>query len=277
MVDLEIRGGGGTTMGWGRFLRCQAGRWAACGIDLIYPPRCPICQREARDETGGAGQVEEWNPDPSPWANAVCGVCTRELSADAGRCLRCGEVGGSADGCRFCRQRHPDWRHIAVLSTYAGGLREAVLRAKRPAGDEVSAALASLLVRKHSAVIGSWGVDRVVPVPMHWWRRSIRGTSSAVELSRRIATLLGVPWSRPLVRQRATRMQNELPIEDRPRNVQGAFRVRCRLDEERILLVDDVVTTGATLSACCRTLRAAGAAAVDVAVVARADRSSADA
>jgi predicted amidophosphoribosyltransferase len=72
-------------------------------------------------------------------------------------------------------------------------------------------------------------------------------------------------------------MQNELPIEDRPRNVQGAFRVRCRLDDERILLVDDVVTTGATLSACCRTLRAAGAATVDVAVVARADRSNADA
>jgi predicted amidophosphoribosyltransferase len=198
-------------MGWGRFLRRQAGRWVACGIDLVYPPRCPICQHEALDdaldEAGGAGQAVEWNSDPSPWANAVCGACTRDLSADAGRCLRCGEVGGPADGCRLCPQRPHDWRHIAVLSTYAGGLREAVLRAKRPAGDEVSAALASLLVRKHAEVIGSWEVDRVVPVPMHWWRRSIRGTSSAGELSRRIATLLGVPWSRPLVRQRATRMQ----------------------------------------------------------------------
>jgi len=72
-------------------------------------------------------------------------------------------------------------------------------------------------------------------------------------------------------------MQNELPIKDRPRNVQGAFRVRRRLDGESILLVDDVVTTGATLSECCRALLNAGAATVDVAVVARADRSSADA
>jgi predicted amidophosphoribosyltransferase len=112
---------------------------------------------------------------------------------------------------------------------------------------------------------------------MHWLRRSIRGTSAADELASRIALLLGLPSSRVLTRRRATRMQNELPIQDRPLNVQGAFRGRRRLDGERILLVDDVVTTGATLSACCQALMAAGAASVDVAVVARADRSNADA
>lgn len=277
MADLEIRGGGGTVMGWGRFLSGQAGRWAACGIDLVYPPRCPICHGEPGGHLDRSGPAAALHPEPSPWAATVCGMCVRELSADVGRCLRCGEAGGPADGCRLCPRRPHDWRHIAVLSSYAGGLREAVLRAKRPAGDEVSAALASLIVRKHAAAIGSWGVGRVVPVPMHWWRRSIRGTSAAGELSKRIATRLGLPWGRPLVRQRATRMQNELPIEDRPRNVQGAFRVRRRLDGEHILLVDDVVTTGATLSECCRALLAAGAATVDVAVVARADRSSADA
>jgi len=162
------------------------------------------------------------------------------------------------------------------LSSYAGGLREAVLRAKRPAGDDVVAALASLIVRKHGEKLVSWDVGRVVPVPMHWLRRSIRGTSAADELSRRIARLMGLPHSRTLSRQRATRMQNELPIADRPRNVQGAFRSRRRIDGERILLVDDVVTTGATLSACCRALLAAGAVTVDVAVVAKADRSTAD-
>jgi ComF family protein len=151
-----------------------------------------------------------------------------------------------------------------------------VLRAKRPSGDEVAAALASLIVHKHGDVLGAWGITRIVPVPMHWLRRSIRGTSAADEVSSRMARLLGLPWSRSVVRHRATRMQNELPIADRPRNVEGAFRSRHRLDGESVLLVDDVVTTGATLSACCRALLAAGAATVDVAVVAKADRSTAD-
>ena len=272
-------------MEWTRMLHAQASRWTARGLDLLYPPRCPICRRETSETDLAVASESESSSSAASrglssrgffWAATVCDMCTRELSADSGRCLRCGEAGGAADGCRFCPQRPHDWRRIAVLSSYAGGLREAVLRAKRPAGDDVSAALASLIVRKHGERLVSWGVDRVVPVPMHWLRRSIRGTSAADELSRRIAWLLGRPHCRALVRHRATRMQNELPIADRPHNVQGAFRGRRRFDGERILLVDDVVTTGATLSACCRALLAAGAATVDVAVVAKADRSVAD-
>jgi ComF family protein len=263
-------------MEWARSLHAQASRWMARGLDLLYPPRCPICRREHSAEDLVAASEPGPSSSAQSWTATVCGMCARELSADSGRCRLCGEAGGATDGCRRCPQRPHDWRQIAVLSSYAGSLREAVLRAKRPAGDDVAAALASLIVRKHGDTLVSWGVGRVVPVPMHWLRRSIRGTSAADELSLRIASLLGLPHSRALVRQRATRMQNELPIEDRPLNVRGAFRGRRRLDGERILLVDDVVTTGATLSACCRALVAAGAATVDVAVVAKADRSNDD-
>ena len=161
-----------------------------------------------------------------------------------------------------------------VLSSYAGSLRDAVLRAKRPAGEGTAAALAALLVGKHRPTLEASAIDLVVPVPMHWLRRSLRGTSAADELARSVAAAIGRPWSRSLARHRATRMQNELPIEHRSGNVQGAFRSRRRLDGAAILLVDDVFTTGSTLSACCRALSAAGAATVDVAVVARADTES---
>ena len=277
-------------MQWARWLQAQASCWTVHGLDLLYPPRCPICRRDtstaerAPETDSAAGDF--FPRDSSPrnsssrigvWAAAVCRTCARELSADGSRCPSCGEAGVMADACRLCPQRPHDWRRIAVLSSYGGGLREAVLRAKRPTGDEVTAALATLLVRKHGPTLVSWGIDRVVPVPMHWLRRSIRGTSAADQLSRRIAGLLGLPHSCSLVRHRATRMQNEMPIADRPRNVEGAFRARHRFDGERILVVDDVTTTGATLSACCRALLAAGAATVDAAVVAKADRCSADA
>jgi ComF family protein len=264
-------------MEWVRWLRGEASRWAACGIDLVYPARCPICLCEPSAGGGVGNRGPQAEPGVFSWHAAVCARCELDLSADAGRCFRCGEAGSSAYGCPLCPRRAGGWRHIAILSSYAGGLRDAVLRAKRPAGDGVAVALGTLLVRKHRDTLASWGVDRVVPVPMHWMRRSIRGTSAADELARQIAGLLGLPWSRAIIRCRATPMQNELPIEDRPRNVRGAFRSRRRLDGERILLVDDVVTTGATLSACRQALIAAGAATVDAAVVARADRTSTDA
>ena len=169
-----------------------------------------------------------------------------------------------------------------MLSAYGGGLREAVLRAKRPAGEGVAAALATLLVstrsrssmRSSSFSHASTSEVRMFSTSakdVSLLRRSVRGTSAADELAQRIGVLLKLPWCRALSRQRATRMQNELPIEERPRNVHAAFRARRRLDGATILLVDDVFTTGAPLSACCQTLLAAGAAAVDVAVVARAD------
>lgn len=164
------------------------------------------------------------------------------------------------------------WRNIAVLSGYTDHVRQAVLQAKRPAGEDVLGGLAAVFLESHREAIDSWGIDRVVPVPMHWRRRLMRGTSAAEGLARSLAAGMRLPWSRELRRWRATPMQNELPPDERPGNVRDAFRVRRRLAGARILLVDDVVTTGATLTACTRVLLDAGAASVDVAVVARADR-----
>jgi ComF family protein len=255
---------GRVAMAWARFLPGDAAGWAATGLDLLFPPQCPICRREPAGLAAGGR-------DAAPGVGPVCAACARELAADVGRCGRCGAARGTAGGCRVCRRLRPAWDRTFVLGGYAGPLRDAVLRAKRPAGVRVVAALAALLVHRHGASLRAAGAGCVVPVPMHWWRRSLRGTSAADDLAGGVAALIGLPVSRVLVRRRATRMQNELPVEERPRNVDGAFHVRRRLHGARVILVDDVMTTGATLAACCRALAAAGAGGVDVAVVARAD------
>jgi ComF family protein len=243
-------------------LRRVGCRWARHGLDLLYPPRCVFCRRELGDEHAPASGLRGAN---------VCEPCGRALVADQPRCPTCGAPGASA-GCGRCRGRSLDWDGIAVLGPYADELRAAVLRAKRPSGDVVSTALADLLVRRHRDLLATWRIDVVVPVPMHWLRRSLRGTSAAEELARGVAAGLGLPCRPWLRRARATPMQNELPVEARRGNVREAFRASRRLEGRRVLLVDDVATTGATLGACRGAARAVGAAAVYAAVAARAER-----
>ena len=227
-------------------------------LDLLCPPRCAFC---------GADTVRSQTP-------GVCVACEALLSRSASRCRSCGEpLSASGAECR-CRGRCRHWDGLVVLASYADEVREHVLRAKRPSGEAAATALANLLASKHRTTIESWRIDVVVPVPMHWRRRWSRGTSAADHLARGVAAVLGAPCERLLRRRHATRMQNELPPEERPANVRDAFLARGRVAGRRLLLVDDVTTTGSTLAACRRTLVEAGAAAVYAAVVARADRST---
>lgn len=245
-------------MAWlGRF-RTAAARWAEAGLDVLFPPRCAICGDDV------AVEAAAW-----PRGAVTCRSCAALLVGADARCRACGAPVGGA-GCRACRGR-PPWDGIVVLGSYADELRTAVLRAKRPAGERVAAALAGLLVRHHRDALVAWGPDVVVPVPMHWLRRMTRGTSAADEIARGVAAGLGGPCRRLLRRARATPMQNTLPVADRHANVRGAFRGRTGLAGLRVLIVDDVTTTGSTLAACAEAAISAGAAAVYAAAVARAD------
>jgi len=255
-------------MAWAEFVQRQGAVWAARGIDLVLPPRCVSCLADVEPPAAATA---------APFQAVLCGPCGRDLVNGRRRCTRCGEP--HETGHCGPRQRHgeaADWDGIAVLGGYADRLREAVLRCKRPAGRPLVRALAQCLVAEHAATLTTWDIDLVVPVPMHWWRAMLRGMSAADELARGVAGGLQLPVRAALARRIATRMQNELPVADRRANVRNAFATRGRVAGRRILLVDDVCTTGSTLGACRRALRHAGAAAVFAAVVAKADRSSLD-
>jgi ComF family protein len=177
------------------------------------------------------------------------------------------------ESCPRCRKLPLRFDTVVTLGSYHAGLRDMVLRMKRPTHNGLSMAMGRLLADRRRDRLVELQADMVIPIPMYWPRRLRRGANNPEVLASCLARSLGIPVGRRiLVRHRHTLPQADLPPSRRFKNVQGAFRVR-RADavkDARVLLVDDVLTTGATCSEAAKMLKKAGAAWVGVAVVARA-------
>jgi ComF family protein len=236
--------------------------WQSATVDLLFPPECAVCASALTPEADGA---------------AVCQRCRRQLCDECTLCDRCGARlpadAGPLVNCAHCKGRRFAFETVVPLGRYQGPMREAVLTMKHANSLPLSTAMGNLLANFRAERLASLRVDAVVPIPMHWRRRLWRGVNSPEVLAARLARWLNVPLAdRLLVRRRATRPQADLPHRLRRANLRGAFQVRKHADlpGARILLVDDILTTGATCHEAAKALRAAGAAGVAVAVLARA-------
>jgi predicted amidophosphoribosyltransferase len=143
---------------------------------------------------------------------------------------------------------------------------------KQAEGDALSLAIGRLIWHFRGERLKALGADVVAPIPLHWRRRIAHRTNSAGMLAEVVASKLGVPRADGLLRRtRATHRQFDLTRPQRWENVRKAFAVRAghHLRDAHVLLVDDIMTTGATCSDAARALRSAGAARVTVLVAAR--------
>lgn len=249
-----------------RDLPSTAWRRIADGIlNLIYPDACLVC-------AAPVARLQDRGICPACWQKAL------RLRIMGALCPSCGIPyqnfqEQTAHVCGQCIRQPPPFSGARAFGYYSSELSRIVLALKFNGRRDLAPALASLL---GSAFLESWtpdDVDWIVPVPLHAKRLAERGYNQAALLARPLARLLGKPCGEHLLeRVRRTLPQVGLSDAERARNLHGAFlcsqpeRVRAR----KVLLLDDVMTTGSTVSSASQALLEAGAARVCVLAVARA-------
>jgi ComF family protein len=235
-------------------------------VNFLYPPRCAACGLPfALDAT-----------------HRVCAACLGRLEPlPAPLCARCGapleSAASGAQECARCIATPPHFRRARAVARYRVAAEDdpvslpALIRRHKYGLDQsVGRALAEFL--PPALPIDRDDIDVVIPVPLHrrrlWWRGFNQAALLADEVARRLGVRLDTG---ALARVRPTRPQTARHHDDRIRNVRGAFAVRrpLRVAGLCVLLVDDVMTTGATVDECARMLLRAGAASVDVFTLAR--------
>lgn len=234
---------------------------AAAGDGLagvVLPESCPLCGR----------------PTPPEAAGSACVDCSRALPQVERYCRRCSApIGPFLDPevpCGFCLRDRLSFAGAFTADEYKDAVRSAVLAAKRPGGRRAAAWLAERLWERRGGEIAGCGIDLVVPVPQHWTRRLVAPHNTAELIGRRLAGRLNVRFSRHvLLKVRRTPTQARLTPTERRANLRKAFAASRRLDGLRVLLADDVLTTGTTADRASRALLEVGAEAVWVAAAAR--------
>ena len=211
----------------------------------------------------------------------MCQACWRGIRpALPPACRLCGQplpswraISLATERCAACRRRPPAFAAGAVACEYDGEARAIIHALKYDRRRSLARPLGALLARAGRAVLAD--ADAVIPVPLHPWKRLRRGFNQAADL----AATLGLPVRALLWRVRWTPAQAGLSPAARRRNVRGAFAIppwvgaaarRQHLEGRVLVLVDDVMTTAATLDACARVLRQAGAREVRALTLARA-------
>ena len=215
-------------------------------LDLLFPARCALCGRHGR---------------------ALCEECAGALPrADLPRCPRCWSPWPSGRGCRHCGESVlpalPGLEGLRSPYVFQGGARELVHSLKYAHYSALASPMGELMARYLQDA--PLPVDMLVPVPLHPRRQRVRGYNQSLLLARELSHRLDLPLAASALIRRANTPPQAKAVEAgaRRRNVAAAFDCRpAALAGRRVLLIDDVTTTGATLDACARAVLSKGGAA----------------
>lgn len=258
-------------------------RWSRAAVDslftLLFPASCRICEQPIEVITAVPVCPDCLNA-PRPYSGVECAWCGRFLATEAGLhgTMRCGVCRRAVTERGAIRRGGFAFEQARSFGSYDGTLRALVQRFKYDGFRPLAKPLGRFLLYAAER-LSEQSFDLAVPVPLHRNRRRQRGFNQAELLVAEVARLRKIPLGvKNCVRVRDTSPQTGLRAAERRRNVAGAFDVPQpeRVRGRRVLLIDDVLTTGATASACAEAIRKAGAKGVWVATLARAHPAQVD-
>ena len=213
---------------------------ARAAVELVLPAKCAVCGREG---------------------DFVCAACEAALpELHRPYCRLCASP-GAASPCSSCLAWPPAYDRIEAPYLMDGGVRDIVFELKYRGIRALAPDMGELLARHLEST--RLAADLIVPVPLHGRRERERGYNQARLLARELGSRTGIPVAPGLRRTRDTPPQVDMTGPEKRRgNIEGAFECVADVQGRRVLLVDDVVTTGSTMGACAAPLKAAGASKV---------------
>lgn len=238
-------------------------------LRLVFPPRCYVCNVEINGLPGEDRLLNRF----------FCPECWRALIINPWKgCPFCGayrtEERASSRYCVHCRGERFAFDQVLTLGMFDGLLKDAIYLIKKPENKSLARALAESLYQMRLKDSSALDVEWITPVPMNKYRFQERGVNDAETIAKTLSDFSGIKYVNALKRHAATELQRKLTPRQRRDNVRGAFEWRWWVETDKppksVMIVDDVLTTGATCNEIAKMMKSIGVERVTVAVIARA-------
>lgn len=262
-----------------RWIREDFGHFQSWILNHAFPSSCYLCQRGIHEGKFCIKCDAEFTRSEA-FTEHLCQRCVLPIvipkSSQTSAVLKTARI-KQGRGCIHCRNDHFQWDHAEAMWAYGGTIKDAVIRAKYAQHERLCYELGIRLGKRIAKKNPGSHPDLITYVPSHFTRRMTRGGESGCHLANAVAKILSVPNKRILTLRRPIAKQAWLTESKRRENLRGVFTATraflafrgLSIKSQHILVVDDVLTTGATLNEVCKVLRGLGAKKVSVAVVAR--------
>lgn len=214
-------------------------------LDILYPRHCPVCHEIT-----------------VPWGKKICDTCREKLKPIYDpRCFCCSKPLQKAEQeyCKDCKKTRQFQQGLGIFP-YSTLLQNSLFQLKYGKRQEYGSFYGEFAAYYSREKIEKWGIDIIIPIPLHPRRLEKRGYNQAGIIAEALGKQLEISVEEKILkRQKNTKPQKELNHQERQKNMKNAFVVRKKLNGENILLVDDIYTTGSTIEEAAKELKRAGA------------------